>query len=815
MTDAGRTALTRFVDELKRLRDRAGAPSLNRLAALTAALPHPLPRSTISDKLNARSLPEWEFVASFVTACAAHAEQSGVALPPTAVDLDRWAARHLRMLRAVDGARAASRLAASARAELDRHAPETTPERVVVPRQLPAAPRHFAGRTAELAALNRIAEDAAEPGGAVVVSAIGGTAGIGKTALALHWARRVADRFPDGQLYVDLRGYGPGSPLAPAEAVRGFLDAFAVPPREVPTTPDGQAGLYRSLLAGRRVLVLLDNARDAEQVRSLLPGSAGCLALVTSRDRLASLVAVEGAHPLRLDPLPPAEARSVLADRVGPHRVLAEPEAVDRITAACAGLPLVLAIVAARAAAHPDFSLADLAAELTGARALDVFAGSDRAVDVRTVFSWSYRGLAPAAARLFRLLSLHPGPEVGTAASTCLAGVPAREARRLLRDLADAHLLTEHRPGRFTRHDLLRAYAEELTEEHDGTEERRAATHRLLDHYLRTADRAARLVDPYRVTAELPEQAAGAIPEQVPDTARALAWFAAEHRVLLAVLAQEHAGFDAQAHLLARSLSTYLYRAGYWHDWVCAEQAALRAARRGGDRRGQAAAHRGLARAYLRLDREEAALAQLRLALVRYAELDDRVGQAHTQLNLAEVFDRFGRYPMVLRHARLALDGYRAAAHPAGQAKALNSIGWSLSMQGRHREAVGYCREALDIQLELGDRDGAADTLDSLGHVHHRLHDHALARTFYQRAAELFQETGNRPEEGFTLDHLGDVLAESGEPDAARETWRRAVELLDRGGPAERVDAIRAKLERVGPRSSVTRTGGRSPYEAF
>jgi tetratricopeptide (TPR) repeat protein len=810
MADVGRAAMARFVDELKRLRGQAGDPSLNRVAALTADLPRPLPRSTISDKLNARSLPEWEFVTSFVTACAAHAEQSGAPLPPDAVDLDQWAARHLKMLHAVDSAHTAGRLAASAHAEIARHAPEPT----VVPRQLPAAPRDFAGREAELAALDRIADEAAAPGAAVVVSAIGGTAGIGKTTLALHWARRAADRFPDGHLYVNLRGYGPGAPLTPAEAVRGFLDAFAVPPPEIPTTLDGQTGLYRSLLAGKRMLVLLDNARDAEQVRPLLPGSAGCLALVTSRDRLASLIAVEGAHPLRLDLLAPAEARTMLADRIGTDRVLTELTAVDRIVAACAGLPLVLAIVAARAAAHPGFFLADLAAELTGPRGLDAFAGGDEVLDVRTVFSWSYRGLDPRAATLFRLLGHHPGPDIGVAAAAGLAGVPVRDVRLLLRDLADAHLLTEHRPGRFACHDLLRVYAEELAEEQDSAEDRRAATHRMLDHYLRTADRAAHLVDPYRAVLELPEPVAGAAPEDVADTAGALAWFTAEHRVLLAVVAQEDIGFDAYVHRLARTVSAYLYRAGYWHDWMSAQEAALRAAQRSGDRGEQAVAHRGLARVYLRLDREEAALAQLRLALARYAELGDQIGQSHTQLNLAEVFDQFGRHAKALHHSWLALNGYRAADHPAGQAKALNSIGWSLSQQGRHETAVGYCREALDLQLELGDRDGAADTLDSLGHAYHQLHDHERAWHFYQRAADLFRETGNQPEEGFTLDQLGDVMAAAGDLDAARDTWRRAAELLDRVSPAEQVDAIRAKLARVDQPVAATRAGGRGPNGA-
>jgi hypothetical protein len=510
--DAEQAAVVRFVGELKRLRRRAGEPSLNQVVALTAGLPHPLARSTISDKLNARSLPDWEFVASYVAACAAHAERCGAPLPAEAVDLNRWAGVHLRMLRAVDNAHASGRLAASVRVELDRRVDGA----FVVPRQLPPAPRLFLGRADELAALDRFAGRGDAPAGAVTC-AIGGTAGIGKTTLAVHWAHRVADRFPDGQLYANLGGFGPGSPVPVTDAVRGFLEAFAVPPQEIPTTPEGQIGLYRSLLAGRRILVLLDNARDADQVRPLLAGSTGCLTLVTSRSQLFGLIAIEGAHWLSLDLLDRSQTRAMLADRIGPDRVAAEPEAVDRIVAVCAGLPLVIAIVAARAASHPGFPLAALAGELTGARGLEAFTIGDQALDVRTVLSWSYRGLDPAAARLFRQLGRHPGPDIGTAAAASLAGVPAGEARPLLRGLAEAHLLTEHRPGRFAYHDLLRAYAEELAEEQDSVDDRRAATHRTVDHYRRTAEAAARLLDPRRPVPDPPAPAPGVYPEAVAD----------------------------------------------------------------------------------------------------------------------------------------------------------------------------------------------------------------------------------------------------------------------------------------------------------
>jgi tetratricopeptide (TPR) repeat protein len=791
VSTAGRAAIIRFVDELKRLRQRAGSPSLNRVVALTASLPRPLPRSTISDKLNARSVPEWEFVTSYVTACAAHAAHTGQPLPPEAVDLGWWSELHLRMLHAVDDARSAGRLAAASRAEAGRRRSKPS----VVPRQLPAAPRYFAGRAEALAALDRLADEAAGPGRAVVISAIAGTAGIGKTALAVYWAHRVADRFPDGQLYVNLRGFGPGEPLGPADALRGFLDAFAVPGQEIPATLEGQAGLYRSLLAPRRMLVVLDNARDAEQVRPLLPGSPGCLALVTSRSRLTGLLVVEGARPLRLELLTPAEARSVLVDRLGADRVAAEPEAVDRIVAVCAGLPLVLTIVAARAASHPGFPLDALTGELHGTVGLDAFAGGDRSVDVRTVFSWSYRALDTAAARMFRLLGLRSGPDIGLGAAAALAGLPPARARQILRELADAHLLTEPVPGRFTCHDLLRVYASELAGAIDSGADRRAAIHRILDYYLHTADRAASMLDPRRVKLDLPAPPVpGVIPEEIPDAPEAAAWFTAERRVLLAAIAATEAGFDPHTYGLASTLATFLYRRAYWSDWGAVQRTGLLVARRMGDRQAEAQAHRGQARAYLRLNREHDAHAHLLLALARYRELGDDVGQAHTHLNLCEAFDWFGQHRMTLHHARLALDLYQATGHRPGQAKALNSIGWSQAQLGDYRQAVSFCRQALAIQMELGDRNGAADTLDSLGFAYHQLGDDAQACVCYEQAVTLFREMANHYEEAITLDHLGDARYSAGDQAAASAAWTQALRLLDPLDAVERADRVRAKL---------------------
>jgi DNA-binding SARP family transcriptional activator len=311
---------------------------------------------------------------------------------------------------------------------------------VVVPRQLPSDVAGFTGRTDALKALDELLGGRSEPAGPVVISAIAGTAGVGKTALAVHWGHRVAGRFPDGQLYVNLRGFDPGgAPMEPATAVRGLLDGLQVPPERVPASVDAQVSLYRSLLAERRMLVVLDNARDAEQVRPLLPGSPACLVLVTSRRRLSGLVASDGAVPLPIDVLPAGEARALLAARLGEQRLAAEPDAAAGLVSACAGLPLALAIVAARAATRPGFPLSVIGEEVRAAGAgLEPWAGPDAVTDLRAVFSWSYDALDPAAARLFRLLGLHPGPDLAVPAAASLLGSPVAEARRLLAALTDA-----------------------------------------------------------------------------------------------------------------------------------------------------------------------------------------------------------------------------------------------------------------------------------------------------------------------------------------------------------------------------------------
>jgi transcriptional regulator with XRE-family HTH domain len=434
-----------------------------------------------------------------------------------------------------------------------------------VPRQLPAAAPGFAGREAELRALADLLGQTDAGPGMVVISAIAGTAGVGKTALAVHWAHQIADRFPDGQVYLNLRGFGPaGEPVAPADAIRLLLDSLGVAPEQIPAGLDPQAALYRSLLADRRMLIVVDNARDAAQVRPLLPGSQGCLVVVTSRSQLAGLAVADGARLLTLDVLTEAEARQLMEGRLGCGRVAAELAAVRELTRLCARLPLALAIVAARAAARPALTLAGLAAELRGTQGrLDALGTGDTATDVRTVFSWSCQQLSARATGMFRLLGVHPGPDITVPAAASLAGVPPGAARQALAELAQAHLITEHVPGRYACHDLLRAYAAEQAASHVSAVARRAAVHRALDYYLHTAHAAALLLlssfrDPIALSSPQPRVR----PEQLADRQQALEWFQAERQVLLGAISHAAgAGFSTHAWQLPW-VTTYLTHLG-------------------------------------------------------------------------------------------------------------------------------------------------------------------------------------------------------------------------------------------------------------
>jgi DNA-binding SARP family transcriptional activator/tetratricopeptide (TPR) repeat protein len=687
-------------------------------------------------------------------------------------------------------------------------APAAAPALGSVPAQLPPVVRAFAGRREELARLDDLltGPDGTGPARptAVVISTVSGAPGVGKTTLAVHWAHRVAPRFPDGQLYVDLRGFDAGgSVLDPADAMRGFLEALGMPPQRIPAGLDAQVALYRSALTDKRVLLVLDNARDAEQVRPLLPGSAGCLAVVTSRNQLTPLIATEGAHPLALDLLPPAEARDLLARRLGTDRVAGEPGAVDEIIARCARLPLALAIATARAATHPGFPLAILAGELRDAAgALDAFDGGDAATDVRGVFSWSYRALSEDAARLFRLSGLHPGPDFAVPAAASLAGIPLPRARALLAELARTHLLVEHAPGRYAFHDLLRAYATELTHTLDSESDRRAAVHRFLDSYLHAAYAGARLLQPFRELIDLAPPRPGVVAAAPADADEAMTWFTVEHPALLNTVQRAAAdGLDGYAWRLAWTLADFFDRKGHWHDLAVTHETALAAARRLADRRAEATLHRARGRAHAPHGRYAQAHAHLGRAVYLYGELGDAVGQAHTHRAIAWVSSQQGRHREGLDHARRALDLFRSAGDRAMQARALNSVGWQYAQLRDHRQALAHCERALDLLREVGDRLGEANTWDSLGYAYHHLGNYERATACYRRAVDLFREVGDRYYEADTLAHAGDSHHAEGDPDAARHAWQRALDILEALGHAD-AGQVRAKLHGLALRSS-------------
>ncbi|HEY1966988.1 MAG TPA: BTAD domain-containing putative transcriptional regulator, partial [Pseudonocardia sp.] len=584
------------------------------------------------------------------------------------------------------------------------------------PAQLPADVAGFTGRQRELDTLDAAAAHAQPTG--VVVYGMSGTAGVGKTALAVHWAHRARTAFPDGQLYANLRGFDPGGSIQdPAEAIRCFLDAFGVPPASVPPSLEAQTALYRTLLADRRMLVVLDNARDAEHARPLLPGAPGCLTLVTSRNQLTGLAVTEGAQLLTLDILGLAETRDLLTRRLGEQRVTTEPAAVAQIIARCAGLPLALAIVAARAAAQPHLPLAGFAEELReSCRRLDFLDGGDPVTRIRAVFSWSYQALSADAARLFRLLALHPGPDIGVPAVAGLAGLPPQRVRPLLAELVRGCLLTQHTPGRYAFHDLLRDFATELATDHD-RHETELATRRMLDHYLHTARAADTVLTPQHRPMALPAAEPNSAPGNPPSHQEAAAWFIAEHPVLLAMV--QHAsvlGCDLQVWQLATTLTTFLDRYGYWRQLAGAQTVALVAARRLGDRAGQANAHRGLGLAEDRLGRLDSARTHYGLALELFAALGDDAGQARTQQHLARMCSAQGDYRRARQHAQRSLTHYEAIDDKAGRSAALNHLGWGSAQLGHFDEALRHCRQALPLAEEIGDINGQAHIWDSLGY---------------------------------------------------------------------------------------------------
>lgn len=651
-----------------------------------------------------------------------------------------------------------------------------------VPAQLPLYTRHFAGRDEELRRLDGFLAAAGEHPGAVAVIVVSGTAGVGKTALALRWAHQNRKRFPDGQLYLNLRGFHPAAdPVEPGDATRGILLSLGVQPERIPTEPDALMALYRTMLVDRRVIILLDNARDAEQVRPLLPGAGGCLVVVTSRDQLTGLVVAEGAYPLVLARLTPRDSLLLLNRRLGADLVAAEPRAATDIISRCARLPLALAVVAAHTALT-GASLTSVAAGLSETLAgLDAFADSDHTVDLRAAFSWSLAVLTPDAARLFHFLGAHPGPLVSAPAAASLAALPVTRTRALLLELTRANLLIEQAPGRYTTHDLLRAYAIEILHARYPEDQRREVVGRLLDHYLHSAGAAAHLINRHRhVLPDLPAAPAGVHAEVPADENAALNWLDVEHPVLMAIMPVAATnGFDAVVCELAWVLADFLDRRRHWSDLARAQHAALDAARRLADLPAQARAHRDLGHANTRLGNFADARPHMEHAIRLYAGFVDPVGGAHAHHDLALLCEEEENHREALQHARHAHRLHRETGNELGQARTLNLIGWLHARLGDYRDALTTCGEALSLAVAQHDLRTEAATLDSLGYAHHHLGQHDQAVAFYRQAVDRFQKAEELYGEAHTLGHLGDTHAATGRHHHAQLAWRRALAILD------------------------------------
>lgn len=671
------------------------------------------------------------------------------------------------------------------------------------PRQLPAAVRHFVGRTKELTALNSLLAQVQADSDAVAIAAISGTAGVGKTALAVHWAHEVARSFPDGQLYVDLRGRDPaGRPLSSALAVRGFLEALGVPAEAVPAALPGQTSLYRSLVAGRHMLIVLDNAHSPAQVRPLLPG-AGCLVMVTSRSQQIGLAATEDASLINLEALSDAEAREFLAARLGSSIVCSAPGAITELIGMCANLPLALGIAAARAASSPALTQGILAAERRDAAGrfdasgrLDALECGDPAASMRTVLSWSYRGLASQSARMFRFLGLHPGPDISAAAAASLVDTDQRGAQHSLSELVSTSMLTQPVPGRYAFHDLLRSYAGECADREISEPQRQAAVSRMLDHYLHSSNAAAARLVPTREPVDIPPPVPGTVPEQAPSPADALAWFASERAVLLAVTSMAAtAGYDRHAWQLPWTLEVPFYFQGRWHEWASAERIALAAAARLNDQAALGHARAGLGNACIQLGRYRQAAVHLEKAARHYRRTGDSVRLAMIHLNIARVLEREHRLREALEHAYQALRLSRAAEHRATQAKAMNVAAWYHAHIGEFQQAIGLCEQALEILAQFRDLPNEAAILDTLGYTRHSQGQFREAASCFERAADLFRDAGDRYYYATVLSRLGDARCAGGGEQAARQAWQQALEILE---DLHHDDArpLRARLQR-------------------
>jgi DNA-binding SARP family transcriptional activator len=679
-------------------------------------------------------------------------------------------------------------------------APSPVPQ---VPRQLPAEPLGFTGRTDVLSSLDKLLPGTGA-GGAVTIAAISGTAGVGKTALAVHWAHSARDQFPDGQLYANLRGHAPGQPARPIEVLTQFLLALGVPAGHVPTDLETASALYRTVMTDRKTLVLLDNVTGVDQVRPLLPASPACMVLVTGRERMAGLVAAHGARQLTLDVLSPDDALALLAWALGAELVHAEHGQAAELAELCAYLPLALRIAAANLADHPWRGIEDYVAELREGTLAALAVRGDEQTAVRTAFDLSYTALSDAARRLFRLLSLVPGADVSAEAVTALAGTDAGEARRLLDRLAGAHLVENHAAGRYRFHDLLRRYAAEQADREEP--ERDAALRRLYDWYLHTVDGAARRLYPHMLRLPVPEIEAS-MPAGVTDPAGASTWLDAERGNLVAAIRQ--AGPRNVTWLLADAMRGYFWMCVRKVDWQTAAEAALAAADTAGEPRAQAAARLSLADLNFRQGRARDAVRHYTHAYLHARRAGWREAQAAILGNLGLVHRRSGRLGDAAARFERALELSRAIGQTSGEAVALGNLGLVHWEMGRLAQAADHHGAALYGHRRVGSRYGEALSLSHLGQAQRPRGLLAEAVELLTRARELYRETGARAGEAEAYSRLAMTHSDRGRHTEALECARTGLGLAREAGDpratAEALAALATVHHRLGHRADAIR----------
>lgn len=621
----------------------------------------------------------------------------------------------------------------------------------VVPRQLPAPPRWLIGRESEIAALDSALDDCRSEGAAPLL-VVDGPAGVGKTALAIQWALRHAGEFSGGQLYANLRGFdGSGPPSSPVSIVQAFLAAMGIEASRIPANLDAASALYRSVLAEQRICVVLDNAIDVEQVLPLLPGNDMGAALVVSRRRLVGL-GLHGATFMTLDLLSESVSRSLLARWVG-RAGEEDRAAADRIAAYCAGLPLAVMIVGARAAAQPGLDLRSLATQLEDeATRLTGLDAGDNSANVRSAIRSTYRTLDQSSARAFRYVGSIPSDDLTVAAAASLVGESEERTTELLRGLARMNLIKESRPGRYQTHSLIRLFAREVLQNDAELDQ---AQRRLVDHYLTTAHRADRLLYSNRSATEVSAVADGTVTTSIRDSDEALIWFADERVNLLAAQrAAQALGWHDRVRLLALVLDTYLHRFGHLEDAVDSSRAGAVAADATAPLLLRLLAHRQLGRALTYAGDYAGAVASLDVANGLTEELDDALQTGHTHQDIARLESFADRPESALRHVTTAIAGYRAAGNIVGEAHALNMQGRLYARLGRLAEGEASCSDALALHRAHENRGGEIVTLDNLGFIAELAGRYTDAIESYRDAIALCRQLGNPNFEAQLNNHL-------------------------------------------------------------